>query len=274
MTNPALRDAFERDGVVRVPGVVAADALGPMRDRLRERIAELEFAETAGALRPARGTELAWWEVGREPTFASLPGALATALERVFGPGVWAQAEGELGGLAMPNLPCPGVPWTACAAAWHVDDATPPGHVPAGVLLGFTCLDRVEPRGGATVALAGSHRRLALLADQLGTPTTTEVALAGLAEQEPWFADLLGGDGRPPAEGCLSAGIPLRLYELSGEPGDVLLMDPRCLHTTSANVSPRPRLTMRTTWLRVAAERSEGNPARGRPRGRADPRPA
>ena len=27
-------------------------------------------------------------------------------------------------------------------------------------------------------------------------------------------------------------------------------MDPRCLHTTSANVSPRPRLTMRTTCMR------------------------
>ena len=245
-----LREAFERDGVIRVPDAISANTLRPMRDRLLERIAALEFVDIAGARRPAAGTEPAWWALGREPAFANLPAAFMTAVERVFGRGTWTQVLGELGGLAMPNLPGEGGPWAACTAAWHVDEPTPPGHLAGRVLLGFALVDRVEAGGGATVVLAGSQRRLALLAEQLATPTTTDVALAGLARAEPWFAELLSSDGQNPAEACISDGIPLRVVELTGEAGDVVLMDPRCLHTTAANVSPRPRLTMRMTCAR------------------------
>jgi hypothetical protein len=227
----ALREAFDRDGVVRVAGAIAPPDVAAMRDCVRERIAPLELVEIAGALRPARGIELDLWAIGREPALAPLPGALAGAVDRVFGPGVWAQVEGELGGLAMPNLPCRGAPWSVCEAAWHVDEPTPAGHEPGRVLLAFAYLDLVEPGGGATVALAGSPRRLAILAEQLAAPATTDAALAALAREEPWLADLI------------------RL-ELTGDPGDIVLMDPRCLHTTSANVSSRPRLTMRMTCMR------------------------
>ena len=151
----------------------------------------------------------------------------------------------------MPNLPCPGMQWTACSAAWHVDEPTPPGTDPGRVLIAFMLLDRLESGGGATVVLAGSNRRLVMLANKLATPITTDVALAHLSKEEPWFADLFKTDGRTSGEECISGGISLRIQELTGEPGDVVLMDPRCLHTTSANVSPRPRLTMRLTCVRV-----------------------
>ncbi len=239
-----LRDAFERDGVVCVAGAISPDDVRAMRDCVRERIASLEFVEVTGALRPAPGTELALWAIGREPALAPLPAALASAFERVFGPGVWAQVAGELGGLAMPNRPCPGTPWSVCEAAWHVDEPSEPRPALGRVVLGFAYLDRVEPGGGATVAIAGSHRRLAALADQLAASVTTDVALA-----EPWCADLIHAGGQ--REGCVSDRIPLRVVELTGEPGDIVLLDPRCLHTTSANVSPRPRLTMRMTCMRV-----------------------
>jgi Phytanoyl-CoA dioxygenase (PhyH) len=250
-----LREALERDGVVRVADVIAPDDLRTMSDCVRACIATVELVEVTGALRPARGTELALWSVGRDPALAALPRALAATLGRVFGPGQWAQVDGELGGFAMPNLPCPGAPWSACAAAWHVDEPTPPGQVPGNVLLAFALLDRVEPGGGATVALAGSHRRLAALADDLATLVTTDIALAELARVEPWFADLIHTGDLDRAHPCLRAGcvsdrIPLHVVELTGEPGDILLMDPRCLHTTSANVSARPRLLMRMTCMR------------------------
>ena len=48
-----------------------------------------------------------------------------------------------------------------------------------------------------------------------------------------------------------SAGVSLRLVELTGRPGDIVFMDPRCLHTVSANASDRPRLTMRMTCSRA-----------------------
>ncbi len=49
----------------------------------------------------------------------------------------------------------------------------------------------------------------------------------------------------------VSAGVPLRVVELTGAAGDVVLMDPRCLHTVSANVGRRGRLQMRLTCRRV-----------------------
>src|SRR5262249_22532170 len=135
-----LRDAFERDGLVRVAGAIDAGDLGAMCARARAAIAAIDFVETAGALRPAHGTDLARWEVGRDPAFASLPAALARAVERVFGAGVWAQVPGEEGGLLLPNLPCAGA-WSASEVSWHVDEPCAPG-APARVLIAYALLDR------------------------------------------------------------------------------------------------------------------------------------
>ncbi len=244
-----LREQFERRGMVRVPGAIGADVLGPMRDSLRTRIENTEFVEVAGALRPVRGTELDMWSVGQEPAFASLPDAFANAVERVFGPGEWTQVEDERGGYFMPHLPCPGVTATECAAAWHVDEPTEPGKQPHHRLLGFAHVGPVVPGGGGTVVLTGSHRRLALLANELGTPTTTDVSLQGLRAADPWVASLLkANDSRLGAEHT-SAGIRLRVEEMTGDAGDIVLVNPCCLHTTSANASAFPRLVMRLTCV-------------------------
>ncbi len=257
--------AFERDGVVRVPGVVGRAEVAAMRASL---LATLEtrglvgerLVDVAGALRPGPGSEAALWEAGRQPAFAVLPDALARATDAVFGAGVWAPNEGQQGGLAQPNFPLPGA-WSVPHQAWHVDESTAAGCARSWGLLGFVLLDEVEPGGGATAVLAGSHRRLLALAAELAPPSTgrlltTDEALAALTAREAWFAELL----RPgePAErrrrfmhdGHVSAGVPLRVVELTGAPGDVVFMDPRCLHTVSANVSSRARLSMRMVCVR------------------------
>jgi hypothetical protein len=155
---PTPRETFERDGIVRVAGAIEEGDVRAMRACVQGRIAGLEVAEVAGALRPVRGTELAMWAIGRDTVFAPRPGALARAVDDVFGAGVWKQVEGEHGGLAMPNLPCPQARWSACDVAWHVDEDAPPGAPPGRVLIAYALLDVVEPGGGATVVLAGSHR--------------------------------------------------------------------------------------------------------------------
>ena len=258
--DPARRQAFETDGIVRVPAVLGGDELRAMRDHVAAIVAAgaLELVDLVGARRPGPGTEAILWDIGRAPAFAPLAPALARAVDDVFGPGVWAPIDG---GLAAPNLPGHAAPWTVPHAAWHVDEPTVAGQVAGWALLGFVFLDTVEPGGGATVAIAGSHRRLAIVAAEraaagAATVLTTDDALAEL-RREPWFAALLTV-GEPAdrrrrfmAEPYVSAGIPLRVVELTGEPGDVVLMDPRCLHTISANASPRARLTMRITCGRL-----------------------
>lgn len=256
------REAFEADGFVRVPGVVGPADVAAMRASLWATLAARgvvpeRFVEVAGALRPGPGAEEALWEVGRQPAFAPLPGALARAADEVFGAGTWAPTDGQQGGLAAPNLPLPGV-WSVPHLAWHMDEPVAATQERAWGLLGFVCLDDVEPGGGATVVIAGSHRRLLALARSSagGGLLTTDDALAALAASDGWFADLLR-PGDPAArrrrfmdEEHVSAGVPLRVVELTGAPGDLVLMDPRCLHTVSANASTRARLTMRLVCVR------------------------
>lgn len=244
-----LAATFARDGLVRVPDAIPGGELVAMRDELCARLATLEVVEIAGARRPARGTELAMWDVGRAPAFARLADALGRAVERVFGAGSFAPVAGELGGLAIPNLPVADATWSPCALAWHVDEPTPPGPAPGDIVLAYAFLDRVEAGGGGTVVLAGSHRRLAQLADERGAPIGYDDATASLAAAEPWFATLLR-EPAAAAPSCESAGVALHLVELTGEPGEIVLLHPRCLHTIAANVSSRPRLVMRLTCLR------------------------
>ena len=49
--------------------------------------------------------------------------------------------------------------------------------------------------------------------------------------------------------------VPLRLVELTGEPGDVYYVDLRVLHSLSPNVRPEPRLMM---TQRLLTEEGEG----------------
>lgn len=271
----AHRAAFAADGIVRVAGVLGRDEVGAMRDCVWAQLAVhgiirddprtwsagggLGLVELVGALRPGPGTDAALWEVGRAADLAPLAAALGRTVDEVFGAGVWAPVAEQHGGLAAPNFPIRAVAWNVPDAAWHVDEPTTAGQPRGWGVLGFVFLDEVEPGGGATVVIAGSHRRLGQLAAARAagsTLLTTEDAIAALSHAEPWFADLFGpGDAgarrdRFMREPYVSRGIPLRVVELTGQPGDVVLMDPRCLHTVSANVSHRARLTMRMVCAR------------------------
>lgn len=251
------RAAFEIDGLVRVPDAVRGADVAAMRADLHALLATLPLVELAGALRPAPGTEPRLWEVGRGAAFAPLDAAVAAAVDAVFGPDVWAPVADQHGGLAAPNLPLPDAPWSVPHAAWHVDEPTDPMHARGWGLLGFAFLDEVGPGGGATVAIAGSPRRLHALAAQRDRGLlTTDDAIADLAAAEPWFAALFAPGSAAARRHFLdapyrSAGIPLRVVELTGQPGELVLMDPRCLHTISANASQRARLTMRLTCARA-----------------------
>jgi hypothetical protein len=254
----AQRDAFARDGVVRVLGAIGAADVAAMRDVLCDALARMPMVELMGAMRPALDAGDALWAIGRATQFAPLPPALARALDGALGAGVWLPRAGDHGGLPMPGLPIVGQPWRVPHAAWHADEPTLSARPDGWGLIAFALLDDVVPGGGATVAIAGSPRRLGALATASGkprgAPLVTEEALAALASADPWFAALFDparADSGRFDEPHDSAGIAVRVVELTGAAGDLLLMDARCLHTLSANVSDRPRLAMRLTCGRV-----------------------
>lgn len=111
--------------------------------------------------------------------------------------------------------------WTLSGLNWHVDvHAEDQDRVP-GVQV-FFLIDDVAPHGGATLALAGSHRLRQSGANSL--PALREI-LRSQAQPEP---------------GIQAMGV--QIVEMSGHAGDIFLMDMRVLHSPSINDSKHMRM--------------------------------
>lgn len=176
--------------------------------------------------------------------------------------------------------------WSVPRTSWHNDEPIVVGdHEPWSIFV-FVFLDRVEQETGPTVAVTGSHRRGEVIAldkgvyserevrafanvngDIVSDPAELRVLPVGTLLQEltatnEWFSDLVANpeseapnDQREPRltqQGTSQQGITSRVVDLSADAGDIILLDPRCLHTVSANVSNRPRQVLRLDFRRTA----------------------
>ncbi|KRB03241.1 phytanoyl-CoA dioxygenase family protein [Lysobacter sp. Root690] len=111
--------------------------------------------------------------------------------------------------------------WTLKGLNWHVDvTADPPQRLPG--IQAFFLIDDVSPRGGATLALAGSH-----WGDAMGDGSAS--ALRRLLKTSDDLERDLRGSG-------------VSIVEMSGRAGDICLMDMRLLHTPSINTTRHLRM--------------------------------
>lgn len=110
--------------------------------------------------------------------------------------------------------------WRTNGLNWHVDiSSARPDRIP-GIQL-FVLIDDVKPKGGATLALSRSH----LLEDDLQLKRRVREILRGSDDVE-----------RDLRECNMS------IVEVSGQAGDVYLMDMRLLHTPSINSTRNLRM--------------------------------
>jgi ectoine hydroxylase-related dioxygenase (phytanoyl-CoA dioxygenase family) len=184
-------------------------------------------------------------------------------------PGLLAAVEALLGGDAFDRVayPRPSVlftlpnsdTWTV-PAGWHVDTPRLASGRQPGVQL-FTFLDTVEPRGGGTLIVAGSHRLL----NEGRFVRVNEIRQ--LLCREVFFRDLYS-EGQASVEdrarlleqtGAV-ADVALEVVELTGAPGDAYLTDLRLLHTAAPNATDRPRVMVTHRFVRagVMRELAEG----------------
>ncbi|MCC7267653.1 MAG: phytanoyl-CoA dioxygenase family protein [Caulobacteraceae bacterium] len=241
---PETLAAFERDGLARLPAALPATKVAVMADRVWRHLAERLGADRA---RPET------WPSGRIGGFQALErsGACAacaplfTALaDRLLGPGQWIAPRHW--GQAL--ITFPEGAWAVPHAMWHLDlPAMRAGEPLAGVRL-FTFLEPVEPRGGGTLVLAGSHRAVMDRAAQEAALRLRSAEMRQrLAADEPWMADLLSAGGpreRFMGEDGALRGHPVRVAELTGAPGDVVIMHPAAFHTLAPNGRERPRMML------------------------------
>src|SRR5262249_37217278 len=169
----------------------------------------------------------------------------------VGGGGGW--KVGKYGGQILGlNWPQPEFPWQVTAQSWHLDFMAPGAATALPGAQVFLCVDRVEPRGGATLVAAGMPRLVDGIRRRLGPRWEGHSAdVRRAAKREvPWFRELCSvreGEDRVARfreKATEFEGWPLQVVELCGEPGDVWLMHPWMLHSASPNTRARPRMVV------------------------------
>jgi Phytanoyl-CoA dioxygenase (PhyH) len=231
------RAEFRATGLLRLGTAVPRAAAEAMGDRVWEFL---------GGRYAMRRDEPATWTVEQPSGFQSVThtgafravgDSLRGVLDELFGVGRWARP--RWWGRPLVTFPGGG-PWMLPARGWHFD------YMPASAgqrpVQFFVFLNEVRPRGGGTLVLTGSHRLVApyLRAGEAFRMPQVRAALAA----HPWLRGLWEPGGRYLNDGTVIDGVPLRVVELTGEPGDVVLMHCDCFHAAAPNRLTEPRMML------------------------------
>jgi hypothetical protein len=241
MLTPQQRDEFEQRGLVRLPGAVPVEATTAMRDRFwaflfAEHGIDRGRVETWTPERPRRLQALR-----RSGAFAAMASEqVRSALDDLLGAGGWRLPAAW--GLPLVTFPAidPRAAWRVPTSGWHVDSYGPEHDLPGVTVFAF--LGAVAPRGGGTVVLEASHRLVNHHIATTGNWRPADVKTA-LAAAHPWLREVWNGRRCPDDEAALD-GVRVAVRELTGEPGDVVLMHPRTLHTPAPNTGDSPRMML------------------------------
>jgi hypothetical protein len=251
------QEEFRRRGVVRLGGLLPADAVGRARQAVLRAFERMDLWRD-GDWRLDAAPRPDFPEKGfRSKQVGNKHPEVEALLET---PALLAAVDALLDGRAfdrtrnrrpqvlatLPNADAWSVP-----TGWHVDFPRLPGGERPGVQL-FAFLDTVEPGGGGTVVVAGSHR---LLNDgHLRRTGDIRRPLQRLPVFEDLFADgpdAADGRARWFTEPGAIGDVELKVIELTGAPGDAWLVDLRTLHAVAPNAAARPRLMITHRFVRA-----------------------
>lgn len=251
---PDQLETFRRDGMLRFDGLLSPEGVARAREVVLRQFEKLglwrdgawhivEKPEWPSAgIKPAR-------DIGhRHPEVDALvtePGVMQRVAELTGGGAL--DETLHPGSQVLASLPNAGR-W-ALPESWHVDTPRLPSGQSPGVQI-FTFLDDVEPRGGGTLAMAGSHR----LFDNRRAMKTRDI-VRGL-RGEPFFASLAAerfelADPATPLPLGAVGDVPLKVVELTGRPGDAWLVDLRTLHAGAPNAAEHPRVMVTRRFVRA-----------------------
>ena len=197
------------------------------------------------------------WTVHAPAHFQKLTGtgafdAMATSqlcgvIDGLLGAGRWRRPAHW--GRPLVTFPHPGTAWDVPGSDWHVDAQDTQDELT--MLVVFAHLAPVRPRGGGTLVVTGSHRLTTPAGSQAGNvPSRSQEVKAQLRALHPWFRDLWQSGGgtdrihRYLTEGADIGSVHVQVEELTGEPGDAVIMHPRLLHVVAPNSLHTPRMML------------------------------
>lgn len=262
-------ETYEANGYVRLTEAFDRAAANSMAEFVWARMEELH-----GVRRDDPSTWNApdpWTGLNRfkqDPVFRAVGSSVVSAaIDNLLGSGCWKRPPAWGGFLVkFPDHTHQG--WTLSKTYWHVDfHFTHQPRTPFGIRM-FSFLSDVPPRGGATLVVSGSHRIVERFVASM-TPEQRREKFAVLRDRfngsHPWLAALTkAGVGQSRRiqdfmEGAeVIEAVPVRVEELCGQPGDVVIMHPWLLHSPSPNLGDRPRLQLaKDIFAELANNRSE-----------------
>lgn len=255
MLTPEQRTQFEQEGFVKLPAAVDPELVAEMRDAVWKRAAAVvgvhrDRPETWKRVSPRYVRSIS--KAGGFDAMCSP--ALRAALDELLGPDGWSKPR-QAGQLLM-NEPSPGE-WDVPHKQWHFDFAAPSAAERLPGAQAFVFLDRVEPRGGGTLAIAGIHRLVEQVRRAAGPRYEGRSAelRRDLKRVVPWLralTTLRSGEDRvarfmTPSD-C--DGVELRVVEFCGEPGDAVLMHCWLMHAGAPNRGTQPRIVLTERFRR------------------------
>jgi hypothetical protein len=255
MASRLRRDEFDAQGFVRLRGVFSRADAAAMEDRIWRALGRRHgiSPDDPGSWEMPLGSGLQ--PLRTHPVFDPIGGpSLRGTLDELLGAGRWAVPR-HWGQLLV------SFPVTAGSspsrASWHTDFpySIPPDPVVGALVISF--LAEVRTGQGGTLVLAGSHQLVKRLLEARPRlrRARMKVARQALLRSDPWLASLCrewtvdDWAARLPRDEHAVEGVPVRVVELEGEPGDVVVGHPWLVHSPSPNRGDRPRF-MRVQRIR------------------------
>ncbi len=246
-------ETFAERGCVRLRGAFPEQLASRFRDEMWAELAR-EFGVDRGDpttwhLPPGRGLR----GVKKLPLQKDVATArLCGALDELLGEGTW-RVPKQWGGVLV-KLPRPGEgTWELPADVWHFDSRLGANVGALHRMFVFTVFAPLAEHGGATLALEGSPRLLSRFHDTLSEADRERKHRwhrQQFMKWDPWLETLVTPNepenrvdyfmGRT----STVQGVPARVRELTGEPGDAWLCHPLMLHCGSPCVGAAPRFMM------------------------------
>ena len=196
-------------------------------------------------------------DLPKSATFGQIASpAVREALDDLLGRGNWQPP--ERWGSLLVAFPESREPWDVPRQSWHLDY---PARSLQGVFLVrlFICLAKLSAGGGGTVFVQGSHRLVEKLPRTEGVERMRSAdARNALIRTCPWVKELCSKDKtdgrvqRFTEHSEVFDGAELRVVEMTGEPGDVLMTHPLLLHAPAKNCASAPRIVLSSTVYRSA----------------------
>jgi hypothetical protein len=239
---------FERDGYVVVRQAFSPDDSLAMEGRW--------WRELEGVHGIRRSERTSWHQLPgdlkaakRDPIQARiLTERVRGVLDDLLGEAAWLPPRDW--GRPLVTFPEPGT-WDLPARLWHWDN--PCGlhldHPRALFVVSF--IGPVAPQGGGTLILAGSPRLLIQRERKIpaGEPAGSGVRIWDrFHRSDPWLMALTGHAPAPADRiaafmqgDTIIDGVPMRVVELTGEPGDMVFCHPLMVHCKAPNRGTRPR---------------------------------